>query len=261
MGRGLSDLQKTILRLAYHNMTTEGRPPSKVTVEVHKLPRQVASDVTKKDLESLPKVGEGVEERIEERQRWREFVESEGPTNLVEQGRYREVGLFAERPKKYREKDHNRYTRRYGWGTEYPTLIRKGTRVAFLDTVEAARDLSESIEGLGLDSWTDAVRTGWMGPGDFYYHTKDVYPPELFVEYYDLSEHQLQPIRDEDGRRRPGNYFDRSGAESEFESASASVARAFRRVEDRGLAVGHGGVRLTKAGAEKGKELIEGSNG
>jgi hypothetical protein len=179
--------------------------------------------------------------------------------NLAEQGRRREVGLFAEHH--LGQKDRNRYTPRIGWGTEYPTLAQKGVRVAFLDTVEAARDLSESIEDLGLNSWIDAVGTGWMGPGDFYSQTKDVYPPELFAEYYDLSGHQLQPIRCEDGRKRDGNYFDRSGVESEFESASASVARALRRVEDRGLAVGHGGVRLTKAGAEKGKELIEEPNG
>ncbi len=240
MGRGLSELQKTILQLAYQNHVDEGRelPRYRVVVEAEIPEEPVPED----PVLALQVVLSGSEERylasIALRKQQHERIE------------HQLAGIVTP-PCQWRRKGGGEDAYVFTAG-EFDTRTEASTCLQAIIQRDVAASLQVLLPQDGADLYTHEILIAAFGFGD----------------YRKATYGSPQPLRYHDGERCAGGiWFDRQkiGA-ARYNAAVVSVSRALERLETRGLvescygASSYGGypwrgIDLTREGLELATEL------
>ncbi len=231
MGRGLSDLQKTILQLAYENHVSEGRalPQYRVLVDVEKPPLPERPPLPEDPMEALRAAF-----HTDDTAYWLAYGEIQHQAWEAAASPLRD--LLPEK-----------------------LTIDGGSNaiIAGVFATEAlARPHAEGLTARGASARVKGIYEDWA----------DLYTHEVLIAAFGFDQYRKVHI---DGRPAPlriykeqirapvGRFFDRSAiGEGQYNTAVVSVSRAFARLEERGLVVrlyaGYEwmGIQLTPEGFE-----------
>ncbi len=216
MGRGLSDLQKTILQLAYENHVSEGRniPRYQVMVEVE-------PPIPLEPVDPIAALQDYNSEAY-----WTKYQELQD----------RALGAAEQRLEDILSEAARWFYR--GPGASHQTLTKTwGLTITTLDDKAEADTLTHQLIERGESALTSALLDGYAA----------LFTHEVLIAAFGFGEHRKTtisgrpaPLRGyEDNRRLPyGKFFDRSAiGEERYNTAVVSVSRAFARLEERGLVI------------------------
>ncbi len=236
MGRGLSDLQKTILRLAYENHVSEGRslPRYEVCVDVEIPPPPERAPLPEDPMQVLLDAF-----HTDDRSYWAAY-------------------------------DKLKWQARKAVASPIRDLISAPLRVdgasnaiiaGVFATEDLARSHAERINARGATTHIKAI----LDDG------ADLYPHEVLIAAFGFGEYRRIEITGkpaslrgcaDNSRLAGGKYFDRTKiGEERYNTAVVSVSRAFARLEERGLVIrvyaGREwmGIDLTPEGLDTAKRL------